>query len=70
MEDREIERITIHYDDGTTEEATKGIMITEEPGKDDTQKETFYPVGSVTTALIQYADRLGVFDNIKEKKNE
>lgn len=76
MEEKDVVKVTIHYEDGTTEEVEKGIVITEEEGEDvNTARPTFYPVNmevldvaSMTVALMQFADRLGVFDRVKERE--
>lgn len=72
MEEKDIASVTIHYEDGTTEEVKKGIVIEEKSNKDGTISTTFYPVrmavldiGNITTTLIQLADNLGIFDNLK-----
>lgn len=71
MEEKDIVKATLHYEDGSVEEVEKGIMIEQKTEADNTVT-TFYPVGmnvldiaDVTTALIQYADKLGIFNNVK-----
>lgn len=72
MGEKEIVSVTITYEDGTTENVTKGIVIEEKPGQDDRITTTFYSVqmntldiANITTALMQFADRLGIIDNLK-----
>lgn len=73
MEEKDIVKVTLHYEDGSVEEVEKGIMIREEVVESaEITKTTFYPVNirtldiaNITVSLIQFADKLGIFDNIK-----
>ena len=76
--DKNIDKITLHYGDGTTEEINKGFLVSFAAGKEkDEMTATFHMVhisghelSAVVYSVLKLGQELGLFDENKDENTE